>query len=86
MFTAFELHYTYRTFHFTAAFHKQKEDIHLETCCITGDFDMTCFILFRNISPALPLPNPTQLFSVVAEMNDIVVEGTNRPVIYGIGK
>ncbi|XP_053187812.1 protein N-terminal asparagine amidohydrolase isoform X2 [Scomber japonicus] len=37
-----------------AAFHKQKEDIHLETCCIT-------------------------------EMNDIVVEGTNRPVIYGIG-
>ncbi|XP_062286441.1 protein N-terminal asparagine amidohydrolase [Scomber scombrus] len=37
-----------------AAFQKQKEDIHLETCCIT-------------------------------EMNDVVVEGTNRPVIYGIG-
>ncbi|KAM4603832.1 protein N-terminal asparagine amidohydrolase [Polymixia lowei] len=37
-----------------AAFHKQKEDIHLETCCIT-------------------------------EMNDIIVDGTHRPVVYGIG-
>ncbi|XP_038550480.1 protein N-terminal asparagine amidohydrolase isoform X1 [Micropterus salmoides] len=37
-----------------ATFQKQKEDIHLETCCIT-------------------------------EMNDIVVDGTHRPVIYGIG-
>uniref|UniRef100_A0A8D3BU06 N-terminal asparagine amidohydrolase n=1 Tax=Scophthalmus maximus TaxID=52904 RepID=A0A8D3BU06_SCOMX len=37
-----------------AAFQKQKEDIHLETCCIT-------------------------------EMNDIVVDGTHRPVVYGIG-
>ncbi|KAM6972293.1 protein N-terminal asparagine amidohydrolase [Aplochiton taeniatus] len=37
-----------------AAFHKQKEDIHLETCCIT-------------------------------EMNDILVDGTHRPVVYGIG-
>lgn len=37
-----------------AAFQKQKEDIHLETCCIT-------------------------------EMNDTVVDGTHRPVIYGIG-
>uniref|UniRef100_A0A3B4FA64 N-terminal asparagine amidase n=1 Tax=Pundamilia nyererei TaxID=303518 RepID=A0A3B4FA64_9CICH len=32
----------------------QKEDIHLETCCIT-------------------------------EMNDVVVNGTHRPVVYGIG-
>ncbi|XP_029360877.1 protein N-terminal asparagine amidohydrolase [Echeneis naucrates] len=37
-----------------AAFQIQKEDIHLETCCIT-------------------------------EMNDIVVDGTHRPIIYGIG-
>ncbi|XP_042341137.1 protein N-terminal asparagine amidohydrolase [Plectropomus leopardus] len=37
-----------------AAFQKQKEDIHLETCCIT-------------------------------EMNDTVVDGTHRPVVYGIG-
>ncbi|CAL8388593.1 unnamed protein product [Arctogadus glacialis] len=37
-----------------AAFHKQKEVIHLETCCIT-------------------------------EMNDVMVEGTHRPVVYGIG-
>lgn len=37
-----------------AAFQKQKEDIHLETCCIT-------------------------------EMNDIVVDETHRPVVYGIG-
>ncbi|XP_070776511.1 protein N-terminal asparagine amidohydrolase isoform X2 [Enoplosus armatus] len=37
-----------------AAFQKQKEDIHLETCCIT-------------------------------EINDIVVDGTHRPVVYGIG-
>ncbi|KAM8771741.1 protein N-terminal asparagine amidohydrolase [Acanthopagrus schlegelii] len=37
-----------------AAFHKQKEDIHLETCCIT-------------------------------EINDTVVEGNHRPVVYGIG-
>ncbi|XP_029006330.1 protein N-terminal asparagine amidohydrolase [Betta splendens] len=37
-----------------AAFHKQKEDIHLETCCIT-------------------------------EMNDVVVDGTHRPIVYGIG-
>ncbi|XP_062304477.1 protein N-terminal asparagine amidohydrolase [Osmerus eperlanus] len=37
-----------------AAFHKQKEDIHLETCCIT-------------------------------EMNDVIVDGTHRPVVYGIG-
>uniref|UniRef100_I3KRM4 N-terminal asparagine amidase n=1 Tax=Oreochromis niloticus TaxID=8128 RepID=I3KRM4_ORENI len=37
-----------------AAFQVQKEDIHLETCCIT-------------------------------EMNDVVVNGTHRPVVYGIG-
>lgn len=37
-----------------AAFQKQKEDIHLETCCIT-------------------------------EINDIVIDGTHRPVVYGIG-
>ncbi|XP_062244898.1 protein N-terminal asparagine amidohydrolase isoform X2 [Platichthys flesus] len=37
-----------------AAFHKQKEDIHLETCCIT-------------------------------EMNDVVVDGNHRPIVYGIG-
>ncbi|KAI4899543.1 hypothetical protein NFI96_016153, partial [Prochilodus magdalenae] len=36
-----------------AAFQKQKEDIHLETCCIT-------------------------------DMNDVVVDGINRPVVYGI--
>ncbi|XP_068177784.1 protein N-terminal asparagine amidohydrolase isoform X2 [Antennarius striatus] len=36
------------------SFQKQKEEIHLETCCIT-------------------------------EMNDIVVDGSHRPVIYGIG-
>lgn len=36
-----------------AAFQKHKEDIHLETCCIT-------------------------------EMNDIMVDGTHRPVVYGI--
>ncbi|CAL1602002.1 unnamed protein product [Knipowitschia caucasica] len=37
-----------------AAFHKQKEHVHLETCCIT-------------------------------EMNDTVVNGTHRPLVYGIG-
>lgn len=37
-----------------AAFQKQKEHVHLETCCIT-------------------------------EMNDMVVNGTHRPVVYGIG-
>ncbi|KAM9363042.1 protein N-terminal asparagine amidohydrolase [Symphorus nematophorus] len=37
-----------------AAFQKQKEDIHLETCCIT-------------------------------EVNDTVVDGNHRPVVYGIG-
>lgn len=37
-----------------AAFHKQKESVHLETCCIT-------------------------------EMNDIVVNGTHRPIVYGVG-
>ncbi|KAM6939924.1 protein N-terminal asparagine amidohydrolase [Xenentodon cancila] len=37
-----------------AAFQKQKEAIHLETCCIT-------------------------------EMNDIVGNGTHRPIVYGIG-
>ncbi|KAM7008914.1 protein N-terminal asparagine amidohydrolase [Tautogolabrus adspersus] len=37
-----------------AAFQKQKEDIHLETCCVT-------------------------------ELNDIIVDGTHRPVVYGIG-
>lgn len=36
------------------SFHKQKEHIHLETCCIS-------------------------------EMNDTVVNGTHRPVVYGIG-
>ncbi|XP_054460643.1 protein N-terminal asparagine amidohydrolase isoform X2 [Anoplopoma fimbria] len=36
------------------AFQKLKEEIHLETCCIT-------------------------------EMNDVVVDGTHRPVVYGIG-
>ncbi|KAM3865383.1 protein N-terminal asparagine amidohydrolase [Diretmus argenteus] len=37
-----------------AAFQKQKEDIHLQTCCIT-------------------------------EMNDIIVDGDHRPVVYGMG-
>ncbi|XP_034044820.1 protein N-terminal asparagine amidohydrolase [Thalassophryne amazonica] len=37
-----------------AAFHNQKEDIQLETCCIT-------------------------------EMNDVSVNGTHRPIVYGIG-
>ncbi|XP_047434840.1 protein N-terminal asparagine amidohydrolase isoform X2 [Mugil cephalus] len=37
-----------------AAFQKQKEEIHLETCCIT-------------------------------EMNDTVVNGNHKPVVYGIG-
>ncbi|XP_074484983.1 protein N-terminal asparagine amidohydrolase [Sebastes fasciatus] len=37
-----------------AAFQKLKEDIHLETCCIT-------------------------------EMNDLVVDGTHRPAVYGMG-
>ncbi|CAG5928962.1 unnamed protein product [Menidia menidia] len=41
-------------FIFIAAFQKQKEDIHLETCCIT-------------------------------EMNDILDNGTHRPIVYGIG-
>lgn len=46
MLAVFELCDTYKdSFHFTAAFQKQKEDIHLETCCITGDFD-TCLLLF----------------------------------------
>ncbi|XP_062415059.1 protein N-terminal asparagine amidohydrolase-like [Pungitius pungitius] len=35
------------------AFQEMKEDIHLETCCIT-------------------------------EMNDVVVDGTHRPIVYGI--
>ncbi|KAF7667198.1 hypothetical protein LDENG_00075040 [Lucifuga dentata] len=42
------------SFNLLAAFHKQKEDIHLETCCIT-------------------------------EMNDIIVDGTHRPIVYGVG-
>lgn len=37
-----------------AAFQKQKEEIHLETCCVT-------------------------------ELNDNIVDGTHRPVVYGIG-
>ncbi|XP_041640186.1 protein N-terminal asparagine amidohydrolase [Cheilinus undulatus] len=37
-----------------AAFQKQKEDIHLETCCVT-------------------------------ELNDIIVDGTHRPIVYGLG-
>ncbi|CAB1344524.1 unnamed protein product [Coregonus sp. 'balchen'] len=37
-----------------SAFQRQKEDIHLETCCIT-------------------------------EMNDSLVDGAHRPVVYGIG-
>ncbi|XP_058495976.1 protein N-terminal asparagine amidohydrolase-like isoform X1 [Solea solea] len=37
-----------------AAFQKQKEEIHLETCCIT-------------------------------ELNDVVVDETHRPIVYGIG-
>ncbi|XP_037621591.1 protein N-terminal asparagine amidohydrolase [Sebastes umbrosus] len=42
------------SFNILAAFQKLKEDIHLETCCIT-------------------------------EMNDLVVDGTHRPVVYGMG-
>ncbi|XP_054460642.1 protein N-terminal asparagine amidohydrolase isoform X1 [Anoplopoma fimbria] len=42
------------SFNILAAFQKLKEEIHLETCCIT-------------------------------EMNDVVVDGTHRPVVYGIG-
>ncbi|XP_018596186.2 protein N-terminal asparagine amidohydrolase [Scleropages formosus] len=37
-----------------AAFQKQKEDIHLVTCCIT-------------------------------ELNDVVIDGVHRPIVYGIG-
>lgn len=42
------------SFNILAAFHMQKDDIHLETCCIT-------------------------------EINDTVVDGIHRPVVYGIG-
>ncbi|XP_051562354.1 protein N-terminal asparagine amidohydrolase-like isoform X2 [Myxocyprinus asiaticus] len=37
-----------------AAFQKQREEIHLETCCIT-------------------------------DVNDVIIEGTHRPLVYGIG-
>lgn len=70
-------------FHFTAAFQKQKEDIHLETCCVTGNAGRHLKLFFKNMLTAKP--SSDESFSVV-EMNDIVVNGTHRPVVYGIGK
>lgn len=33
------------SFSITAAFHMQKDNIHLETCCITGNLDMLALIV-----------------------------------------
>lgn len=41
-------------FSITAAFHMQKDDIHLETCCITGNVDMS-FALIVKMSSVLIL-------------------------------
>ncbi|XP_070776501.1 protein N-terminal asparagine amidohydrolase isoform X1 [Enoplosus armatus] len=67
-----------------AAFQKQKEDIHLETCCITGNFD-TCLFTIYTYSTSHAFIKSTFLFSIFIEINDIVVDGTHRPVVYGIG-
>ncbi|KAM9769848.1 protein N-terminal asparagine amidohydrolase isoform 1-T1 [Menidia menidia] len=68
-----------------AAFQKQKEDIHLETCCITGNFD----ILFDIIMQCFPIKSLSTsfffLFFSFLEMNDILDNGTHRPIVYGIG-
>lgn len=39
-------------FSITAAFHMLKEDIHLETCCITGNLDV-CLALTDQTLPCL---------------------------------
>lgn len=36
-------------FSITAAFHMQKEDIHLETCCITGNLDILLALIVQSI-------------------------------------
>lgn len=41
-------------FSIAAAFHRQKDDIHLETCCITGNLDMS-FASIVKMSSALIL-------------------------------
>lgn len=73
-------------FYFAAAFQKQKEEIHLETCCITGNlvaYAHACIFVTSN-------PHHTDTYwSIVVlcfiDMNDVVTDGIHRPIIYGIG-
>lgn len=67
------------------AFHGQQEDIHLETCCITGRFN-TCMYLLRALALYLCLSSIVFYPFPFKEMNDTVVDGIHRPSIYGIGR
>ncbi|XP_027873260.1 protein N-terminal asparagine amidohydrolase isoform X1 [Xiphophorus couchianus] len=63
-----------------AAFQKQKDHIHLETCCITG---FICFLSFAN-TVVRHSDFSVTILSVV-EMNNVVDKGIHKPIVYGIG-
>ncbi|XP_035259546.1 protein N-terminal asparagine amidohydrolase isoform X1 [Anguilla anguilla] len=66
-----------------AAFQKQKEDIHLVTCCITGALPF--FLFSFECIYFLKACNLKGCSSALTELNDILTEGIHRPVVYGIG-
>lgn len=72
------------SFSITAAFHMQKDDIHLETCCITGNLLVWLSSIVQTNCPVVWCC--ILFFYDFSEMNDTVVDGIHRPVVYGIGK
>lgn len=74
----------YCLFFIIAAFQKQQEEIHLETCCITGQPCSLITALHRLFLTSSQVLNFFD-FASLTEMNDEVGEGVHRPVVYGIG-
>uniref|UniRef100_A0A8C2G7D7 Uncharacterized protein n=1 Tax=Cyprinus carpio TaxID=7962 RepID=A0A8C2G7D7_CYPCA len=64
-----------------AAFQKQTEEIHLETCCITGQ---SCSRCHHDGGHSFVSVSLFCLF-LSLDMNDVIKDGIHRPVVYGIG-
>lgn len=67
-------------FYFIAAFQKQKDHIHLETCCITG------FIFLSFVNTVVGHSDFSVTILSIVEMNNVVDKGIHKPIVYGIGE
>ncbi|XP_077428185.1 protein N-terminal asparagine amidohydrolase isoform X1 [Vanacampus margaritifer] len=66
-----------------AAFQQLKDDIHLQTCCVTGN--LMCRLNIVHIMSSF-LSNPfISAFFPSPEMNDLDVNGVHKPAVYGVG-